>query len=296
MNRTPTKRKLWVLVSSLGLLLVLLGIWRFKIRSQDHRADRLWASGTVETTEINLGSELSSKIVSIYAEEGDRVEKGELLIELDTALLESERGRAEALVSTRQAERDQAEIDRELKERDFHRLKSLVEKGGASQQQVDQAEAAWKLAKAQVELAEGLLAQAESSLHYVEKQIAKSSLYSPISGVVLSRLAEPGEVAIPGRPLMVLGDLDRLWVRVFIAESEIGKISLGQEVTVLSETYRGVTYRGRVSYIAEEAEFTPRNVQTRKERTRLVFAVKVAVENPRGELKPGLPVDVEIHL
>ncbi len=254
------------------------------------------ASGTVEATQVDVSAEISSPVLNLLAEEGDRVEAGSPLIELDTALLQSEKGRTEALVVTRQAELHRAEIDLELKKKDAERFRSLLKTGGASRQQSDQSETAWKLAEGQIELAKGLLAQAQASLRYVETQIMKSTIISPLDGVVLLRLAEPGEVAIPGRPLLTLGDLDHLWVRVYVPESEIGKVKLGQAVRVLSETYSDVVYNGKVIYIAETAEFTPRNVQTRKERTRLVFAVKVAVENPRGELKPGLPVDVEIHV
>jgi HlyD family secretion protein len=286
------KRSSVVLVLLIGLL-GALGAWRFHHRDSTHGLS-IAASGTIEATQVDMSAEISSPILTLLAEEGDRVEAGAPLIELDTALLRSEKGRVEALVVTRQAELHQAEIDLELKKRDYERFRSLLKTGGASRQQADQTETAWKLAAGQVELAHGLLAQAESSLHYVETQIMKSTIISPLDGVVLLRLAEPGEVAIPGRPLLTLGDLENLWVRVYVLESEIGKVKLGQPVRVLSETYSDVVYNGSVIYIAQEAEFTPRNVQTRKERARLVFAVKIAVENPRGELKPGLPVDVEI--
>ena len=125
----------------------------------------------------------------------------------------------------------------------------------------------------------------------VTTQIAKADVVSPIDGVVLTKGIEAGETAMPGAALYTLADLARPWVRIYIPETLLGHVKLGQKVSVTNDSFPGKTYPGRVVQIASEAEFTPKNVQTRTERVRLVYAVKVALDNVDGELKIGMPVD-----
>jgi HlyD family secretion protein len=120
-------------------------------------------------------------------------------------------------------------------------------------------------------------------------------LRAPFDGVVLVRQAELGEVVSPGTPIVTLADLDHLWVRVYVPETDLGKVKLGQVVNVHTDSFPDKTYAGRVSFISSEAEFTPKSVQTEKERVTLVYRLKVDMDNPRHELKPGMPADVEIR-
>jgi HlyD family secretion protein len=112
--------------------------------------------------------------------------------------------------------------------------------------------------------------------------------------VILVRQAELGEVVSPGTPIVTLADLDHIWLRVYVPETDLGKVRWGQDVDVRTDTYPGKIYRGRISSISSEAEFTPKSVQTEKERVTLVYRVKVDVENPNYELKPGMPADAYI--
>ena len=121
-------------------------------------------------------------------------------------------------------------------------------------------------------------------------------LRAPFNGVVLVRQAELGEVVSPGTPIVTLADLDHLWVRVYVPETDLGKVHWGQAVDVRTDTYPDKIYHGRISFISSEAEFTPKSVQTEKERVTLVYRVKVDVENPNHELKPGMPADADIKL
>jgi HlyD family secretion protein len=109
---------------------------------------------------------------------------------------------------------------------------------------------------------------------------------------VLVRQAELGEVVSPGSPVVTIADLDHLWVRVYLPETELGKLRFGDQVSITTDTYPGKHYTGRVAFISSEAEFTPKSVQTEKERVTLVYRVKVDVDNPTHELKPGMPADV----
>jgi HlyD family secretion protein len=121
-------------------------------------------------------------------------------------------------------------------------------------------------------------------------------LRAPFTGVVLVRQAELGEVVSPGTPIVTLADLDHLWVRVYVPETDLGKVHWGQAVDVRTDTYPDKVYHGRISLIASDAEFTPKSVQTEEERVTLVYRVKVDVENPNRELKPGMPADTLIKL
>jgi HlyD family secretion protein len=127
-------------------------------------------------------------------------------------------------------------------------------------------------------------------------RLAYTVLRAPFTGVVLVRQAELGEVVSPGTPVVTLADLDHLWVRVYVPETDLGKVHWGQFVDVRTDTYPDKIYHGRISFVSSEAEFTPKSVQTEKERVTLVYRVKVDVENPNRDLKPGMPADTVIKL
>ena len=110
------------------------------------------------------------------------------------------------------------------------------------------------------------------------------------------RQAELGEVVAPGSPVVTLADLDHIWLRAYIAETDLGSIHWGQEATVTTDTYPGKQYHGRISFIAPNAEFTPKSVQTYTERVTLVYRIKIDIDNPNHELKPGMPADAHLEL
>jgi HlyD family secretion protein len=116
-----------------------------------------------------------------------------------------------------------------------------------------------------------------------------------VSGVITVRQAELGEYVAAGTPVVTIADIDHLWVRAYVSETDMGRVRWGQAVTVRTDTYPGKTYVGTVSFISPEAEFTPKTVQTNKERVALVYRIKVDVDNPRHELKPGMPADITIE-
>jgi HlyD family secretion protein len=176
----------------------------------------------------------------------------------------------------------------------------------AARAQWEQAQASLKLAKArriQVEVSRKELATAQaqvkeaaSAIEVIQTQIEYSQLYAPISGVVLVKNSEPGEFIVPGGAVVTLGDMERPWLKAFITEGDLGKVKLGQKVSVTTDSYPGKVYPGKITFISSEAEFTPKNVQTAKERVKLVYRIKVALENPHRELRPGLPADGRIHI
>lgn len=187
---------------------------------------------------------------------------------------------------------------------------SLVEAGPrtetieAAASQVARARAAVKAAEAnalEVRRREQEIAarQAETEriraqIAVIDQQLADTVAVSPISGVVLVEAAEPGEVVAPGTPVLTVGDIDRPWLRGYITATDLGRVKIGNPVRVSTDSFPGKTYNGRVSFIASEAEFTPKQIQTREERVKLVYRVKIDVENPGRELKNNMPADAEI--
>jgi HlyD family secretion protein len=181
----------------------------------------------------------------------------------------------------------------------------LVEEG-PRREQIEQARAA--LAQAEehyaevkrgprretIEQARARAEQARQARAVAETRLGYARLLSPMSGVVLSQNVEAGEYVNPGTPVVTVGDLQNVWLRAYINETDLARVKLGQRVRVTTDTFPGKVYEGRVSFISSQAEFTPKNVQTEKERVKLVYRVKVDIANPNMELKPGMPADAEI--
>jgi multidrug resistance efflux pump len=177
----------------------------------------------------------------------------------------------------------------------------------AAAAQLEAADAALKAAEArfeqvengarpeQIQAAEAQIAQARAAVNQIQVQLAKASLTAPRAGLILSRTIHEGEQAVPGAPIMTIGSLDTVQLTLYIAESDIGRVRQGQQVDVTIDSFPGKVYKGTVSLIAQEAEFTPRNVQTQEERVTTVFAVRVDLENPDHELKPGMPADAVLR-
>jgi HlyD family secretion protein len=131
----------------------------------------------------------------------------------------------------------------------------------------------------------------EASLEQARLQLSYTEIKAPIDGVVLSKAAENGEFVNPGTTVIVLGDLAHPWLRAYINEKDLGRLNLGDHVDVKTDTFKDKTYKGRVVFISSQAEFTPKSVQTFEERVKLMYRVKIELENPDGELKPGMPAD-----
>jgi HlyD family secretion protein len=174
----------------------------------------------------------------------------------------------------------------------------------ASRAQVEQAQAALRGAQAQtglveqrrrdVDAARAALAQAQAALRLAQTTRGNTTVRAPIAGVVVSRSVEVGDLVTTGTPIVTIADLDRVFLRIFIAETDLARVKVGQSVRVTVDAFRDRAFPGTVEEISNRAEFTPGNVQTREERTKLVFAVRVAMSNPERVLKPGLPADAVI--
>jgi HlyD family secretion protein len=177
---------------------------------------------------------------------------------------------------------------------------------GFRKEQIEQARAAAAQAKAScdlvvagprkevVEQAQARVEQAKASLQLAETRLGYATITSPLAGVVLSKNIEPGEYVAPGTPVVTVGDLVNVWLRAYIEETDLGRVAVGQKATISTDA--GKRYEGHVSFISSAAEFTPKNVQTQKERVKLVYRIKIAIQNPNMELKPGMPADAVLDV
>jgi len=237
-------------------------------------------SGNVEVTEVNMGFKIPGRVLRLYTDEGRTVTNNEKIAELDNAEYES-------MVNQNKASVLNAEAQYEKAHKDFERFTLLYRDGVVSSQQMDAAKSAYDAASAQLQLS-------HASLRTADVKLKDTVIYAPLNGVVLRKNIEEGETVGTGTMLFTIGDLENPWVKVYVKEDKLGFVKLGQHAEVTVDTFPGKVYEGTVTYISSEAEFTPKNVQTKEERVKLVFGVKVSVKNVNNELKPGMPADVRI--
>jgi membrane fusion protein YbhG len=240
----------------------------------------LVASGNVEVTEVNVGFKAPGRVAELFTDEGRTVKEGEKIASLDNAELESLVNQGRAAVRNAEAQFAKAKND-------YDRFGKLFHDSVISPQQMDAARTAYDVARSQLELS-------RAALRTADVRLRDSVLFSPLSGVVLRKNVEEGETVTAGAPVFTIGDLDSPWIKVYVKEDKLGLVKLGQKAEVSVDTFPGKKYEGTITFISSEAEFTPKNVQTREERVKLVFGIKVSVKNEKDELKPGMPADVKI--
>jgi len=270
-----------VISASIGIIAIAAVVLYQQVRT-NRNDGALVLSGTIEVTEVDIGFKTPGRIARLLAEEGHRVKKGDRLAVLDSAELRS-------IVDQNRASVRSAEAEFEKARKDYDRYRTLAQDGAITSQQLDASRKAHDASLS-------LLDQARAALRTAEVRLNDLTVDAPVSGVVLSRNAEPGETVAAGVTVYTLGDLANPWVKVYVNETKLGLVRLGQKAQVSVDTFPGKVYEGEVTYIASEAEFTPKNVQTQEERVKLVFGMKVGVQNINDELKPGMPADVKINL
>jgi len=266
-------------------------------------------SGLIEATEIVVSSEISGQLKSLRFDEGDSIKMGDTIAEIDTVTTRLRLHQAEALKEMAEAKVkvsainiEQAGYNFELAKKEYDRVASLLKAGAVNQQQYDQTETAYnqailskKQADAAYDAAVAELAKSESEIALLKKQLSDCFPKAPESGVVTNKFVEVGELIGVGKPLVKIAKLDTVWVKVYLPPSDLTKISLGGHAKVDPEDGRNQPLDGKVSWISNQAEFTPKNVQTKEARADLVYAVKITVPNPGKILKIGMPVSVKIQ-
>jgi len=283
-------------------------------------AATILVSGNIEAHQSVLGFKtVQSRIVELPFDEGQWVDKGTLIARLDdadyrqqvvinqAALNMQDRQLAAAeqnLAATAQTvESDAADLT--FRQQQYDRAAVLLKQGSGTVEQRDLTYAALRQSTAaherdialknaaarQVELGKAGIESAQATLKMSQIVLGYTVLTAPYSGVIQVRQAELGEIMVPGTPVVTLADLDHVWLRAYINETDIGKIRYGEEADVTTDTYPGKIYKGRVSFISANAEFTPKSVETHAERVTLVYRIRIDIENSTHELVPGMPAD-----
>ncbi|HVO35221.1 MAG TPA: efflux RND transporter periplasmic adaptor subunit [Gemmatimonadales bacterium] len=315
-----------------GAAVVLFAAWFFLLRGRGADGP-LDASGTVEATDAQLGFEAAGRIDTILVDEGDRVTDGQELARLDQSELNARRQQAAAQLAAAQATLNELERGSRSQEvqqgrdqlaaanqrladaqRDLDRTKRLSDGGAVSRETLDKAQLAFDVAQSQhdqaaqalqlleigprperIEAQRAAVAAALATVQQINALLGNAVIHAPFGGVVTVKDREVGETVSPGAPVLTVTNLNDRWVRIYIPETRIGAVHLGESATITADTYKGRIYRGTVSFIASEAEFTPKNVQTKDERVKLVYAVKVRIiSDTTYDLKPGIPADVQL--
>jgi HlyD family secretion protein len=263
-------------------------------------------SGFIEATSVVVSAETSGRLEILHFDEGDTVERGSVLGVIDSSntrlQLErtlAQRQAAAAAVDVARIAIEQAAEDALLAGKEFARIASLIEKGSANQQQYDQAETRDKQAALARENAQASYRARQAELARIDAEIAilRSSLddcspTAPAGGIIVNKLAEPGELLAPGKPIVEIAKIDTVWVKIYLSAHGIAALKLGGAAAVDPEDGRTDIPQGKIVWISDQAEFTPKNVQTAEARADLVYAVKVNVANPDRVFKIGMPVMV----
>ena len=262
-------------------------------------------SGTLEATEVTVSAQTGGQIVRLTKEEGDAVAAGDTLARLDVEKLQLQRSqlaagldevranRIPAAESVRQASDNLANI-----EKSYKRISGLLDKGTATQQQYDDAATKFRVAssqlasaRAQEKLLDAKEKEIDASVAVLDRGIRDGTVVSPASGVIAEKYVERGETVPSGGAVYKISDTKKYWLKIYVAEKDLARFKLGEDVAVRVDAY-AKDLAAAVSWVSPEAEFTPKNVETKEARAELVYAVKVTIKEPPAELKIGMPAEV----
>jgi HlyD family secretion protein len=310
-----------------------LGYWYYS-RSPRNGQDQLRLMGHIEATETDLSFKVPGIITKIHFQEGEYVKAGAVVAELDAQDLRDEVAGAKArlkaaestlerlLAGSRRQEISeakaavlQAQADLEYKQLDYERMEGLLQRRAVAVSRRDNARATYLVAqevlrraqenyslvkegprKEDIAKARAELKEMQANLELAQTRLGYATLMAPVNGVVLTRPAEPGEMAAIGATILTTADLDNVYVEAYIPEPDLAKVRYGQKAAVTTDAYPDKKYAGWISFINSKAEFTPKTVETYKERVALVYRSKIRVDNPHYDLKPGMPAEALIFL
>lgn len=313
------------------IILALISIWLIGCGNSHNGA--IDASGTLEAVEVNVSAKVPGQLEKLFVQEGNEVHSGDTLAILDHSTQELQWRQAHAGVELADAQYrllingarrediqqgedmlKQAQSSFAIASDDYKRMKELYASNSVSKKQFDDAESRFTIAQAQVSsakenlrklknfarpediaAAKARLDQAKANADLLQKQINDSYVVSPVSGIVTQKPVEVGELVNTGTTIVTISNLKKLNLMIYVSEKELGKVKLNGAADVVIDTYPNKTFPARVIYISPIAEFTPKNIQTKEDRTKLVFGVKLEVDNTDGVLKAGMPADAYVH-
>lgn len=265
-------------------------------------------SGMIEATEVVISAEAAGRLERLYFDEGSKIDRGDTIAIIDTTAIVLRRRQAAATYEALVAGQDNAAIRVEqaasndsLARKELERISRLLKSGSANQQEYDrtlnahdQAHLAYKAAQVSLRAAEAETARIKAEIALLDEQYADCQPLSPLTGTVVTTYVEEGELLSPGKPILKIARLDTVWVKIYIPPHDLARIKLGDQAEVDPEDGREKLLSGTITWIADRAEFTPKNVQTKEARADLVYAVKITISNESEILKIGMPVSVRI--
>jgi HlyD family secretion protein len=274
------KFKIFVSVSIAVIIAIIIYLFFYLINKHDKR-EHLTVFGNVDIRQVDLGFRVFGKVSSLFFEEGDRVKPGDLLALMESTPYEEEKEIAQAKVM---------ELENSFKKAEARfKKRYLTDPDAISKENYDDAFYSLEEMKAGLEQAKATLARALTNLD-------DTKLYSPTEGSILTRIREPGSVLQPGEPVFTISEAQPVWIRAYVTEPELGNIYFGMDATVITDTRGMQSFKGKVGFISPVAEFTPKTVQSLDLRTDLVYRIRVYVDDPRGDLKQGMPVTVKLKI
>jgi HlyD family secretion protein len=317
-----------------GIFIVILLMLQFLGCGNGNSKNIIEASGDIEATDVVVSAKVGGQIEKLNFIEGDKVKMGDTLLVLDSEasriqlegtiaarqLAEAQlqllrNGARKEDIKQAEAALNSAKANYELAKNDKERYDKLYETKTVSETQHENyvnrylvSLQHYNAAKEnyekmnhfarpeEIKQADARLNQTIANEDLIKKNIRDSYVTAPVSGFVVEKYFEAGETVSPLSSLLKLSDLSVVKLKIYVSEEELGRVKLGQNADVKVDAYKSKTFEGNVIYISPEAEFTPKNIQTQDERTKLVFAVKIEIKNPDFDLKPGMPADAVVHI
>jgi HlyD family secretion protein len=295
MNIPPLNRRL--LLAAFGLLAIAgIVVYEFRLGDKALPEGLVQANGRIEGDRLLVASKFPGRVTKLLAHEGDQVKTGQVLVQLDDTQARAQARQARAAMAAVQAEAEAAKRHAEQAQRDAGRFHELRTEGTASVRVAVQAALAARVAQDRLASAQAQLSRARAALAEAESVLTDLTVRAPADGTVTTRMADTGEVVAAGSVLLILVDLDRLYLKVYVPEALIGKLRLGLPAKIYTDAFPEQPFEAELRYIAAQAEFTPKEVQTPDERVKLVYAVKLYLTtNPEHRLTPGQPADAVIR-
>lgn len=317
-----------------NLFIFIIIVFTLEGCTKSNNPNEINSSGTIEATDIVISSKTAGQIREILFNEGDKVLKGDALVLIDHESLDIQLRQMSAIIDQAEAQlrllqsgarkedislaREQlntAEINLEQARTDKERLEKLLESNSVTQKQYEDASLKYEqsvnqfnsarenltkvknlIRPEEIESAMANLKRNIAGKEIIQKNIEDCTIRSTLNGIIIKKFVEPGEYVTPGSSLLKLSDLSLVNLYIYINETDLGKIKIGQKAEVKTDSFKDKIYEGEVIFISPEAEFTPKNIQTPDERTKLVFKVKILIPNPDSELKSGMPADAKLIL
>ena len=283
-------KRIFILIAVFVILLIVLGIYLSISRSENNSITEY--SGTVEAREVELSFKAAGRLEYITFEEGDAISEGDTIAELSHNEILAQIQMSDDAIASAKAQLRSLKVEKESVQRNLNKVINLIPSGGASVGAKEDMEDKIRGLDAAISAGSSNIKAAESKKAYLEILHDNEYLISGISGTVLIRSMEEGEIINPGQTVLTLGDLKKLDIKIYVPEISLGKIRQNQSVTIKVDSYPEKELKGYVLKVSDKAEFTPKSIQTKKERVKTVYAVTVRADDSSGILKPGMPCDV----